>query len=389
MRPLSKSIEQIQRSPIRIMFDKAENMTDVISFAVGEPGFTAAEHIIEAAKACLDRGDTHYTSNAGTIELRKAISQYFLRKKNVSYDPQSEIIVTIGGMQGLYLSMLVLTEPGDEIILCDPCYANYIGEAEMCRVTPRFVTMREEDNFQLRMEEVASAITPRTKAILINSPCNPTGSVLTEKTLRDLAQLCIEKDIYLITDEVYQDFIYDDAAYFSIASLPGMKERTILIDSVSKTYAMTGWRCGMLAGPQEIISQMVKIQEFMVSCVPNASQAGAVAALLGGDETLQKMKAQYSENRQLVIEAFKDMPNLSLTTPKGAFYAFFNIKKTGLDSLTFCLQALEEAHVVLSPGSAFGPSGEGYVRISYVTSVEDLKEGLKRLRAFAEKLAAK
>ncbi|MBS4960290.1 MAG: pyridoxal phosphate-dependent aminotransferase [Clostridiales bacterium] len=385
MKPLCQSVVNMQASPIRVMFDKAEKIPDAISFAVGEPGFTAASHITQAAKKCIDDGDTHYVANAGIYELRKAVSEYFHRKKQVDYTPE-EIMITIGGMQALSGLMTVLLNPGDEVIIQDPCYTNYYGEIQLPGGIAVPVLQREEDDFQLREEDIRKAITPKTKAILINSPCNPTGGVLTERTLRMIAAICEEYDLYLISDEVYQDFVYDGAQYFSVLSIPGMKKRSILIDSVSKTFAMTGWRCGFLAADQSIISQLTKIQEYLVSCCTPIAQRAALAAITGPNDTLEQMKNQYAKNREIVIKEINSMPLLSLTKPKGAFYAFVNIKKTGLDSLTFCLRALEEHHVVFSPGMCFGQSGEGYIRMSYVTSEPDLVEGLRRLRAFVEKL---
>ncbi|MBP1736288.1 MAG: aspartate/tyrosine/aromatic aminotransferase [Oscillospiraceae bacterium] len=386
MKELSKTISAIQGSSIRKMFNMAQQMDDLVSFALGEPGYTAAAHISAAAIQAIQEGNTHYTVNAGILPLREALSQKMELKKRVNYDPETEIMVTSGGVEALYLSMKVMLDPGDEVLLGAPYFPNYLGQIQMCGAVPRIVPLLEEDGFQYNVRRLRESITERTKLLLLNSPSNPTGSVTGEAILKEIAQLCIEQDLYVITDEVYQDFIYGDTKYYSIASYPGMKERTVIVDSFSKTYAMTGWRCGIVLGPQALVSQMVKIQENVVSCVNTPTQYGALAALEGSDETIRAMTEQYDCNRQLVTQEINSMPGLSCVAPQGAFYAFINVKQTGLTSEEFAIRLLKEGRVVVVPGSGFGEAGEGYIRISYVSSKEDTVKGLERIRAFMKQL---
>lgn len=386
MKEISRSINGLPGSSIRKMFNMAQGMDNLISFALGEPGFVAAEHIAEAACTAIHKGETHYTVNSGLLPLRQALSKKMKSKKGVEYAPESEIMVTSGGVEALYLSMKVLLDPGDEVVLGSPYFPNYMGQIGMCEAVPVIVPLLEEDGFQYNIENLRKAITDKTKLLLINSPSNPTGSVTSEKVLREIAELCVKKDLYLITDEVYQEFIYGDVPFFSIASCPGMKERTVIVDSFSKTYAMTGWRCGFALGPEPIISQMVKIQENLVSCVNTPTQYAAMAALEGPQDVLKEMLSQYDENRQLLLREINTMAGLSVIVPQGAFYAFINIKKTGLSSEEFAIRLLKEGRVVVVPGSGFGEAGEGYIRISYVVSREDTVEGLKRIRSFMENL---
>lgn len=382
MKELCKTVTGLPGSSIRKMFNMAQGMDDLISFALGEPGFVCAKHIQEAACKAIHDGETHYTVNAGILPLREALSKKMEQKKKVLYDPTSEIMVTSGGVEALYLSMKVILNPGDEIILGAPYFSNYIGQIGMCDAKAVIVPLLEEDGFQYNVENLKKAITDKTKCILINSPSNPTGSVTSEKILKEIAELCIEKDLYLITDEVYQDFIYGDIPYYSIASYPGMKDRTVIVDSFSKTYAMTGWRCGIILGPSAIVSQAVKIQENVVSCVNTPTQYAAMAALEGPQDVLQEMLKQYDENRRLLMKEINEIKGLSVVVPQGAFYAFVNIKLTGMSSEEFAVELLKKAKVVVVPGSGFGEAGEGYIRISYVTSKEDMIEGLRRIGNF-------
>lgn len=386
MKKRNQAIEALPGSGIRKMFNMAQKMNHVISFSLGEPGFTAAEHITQAAEDAISRGDTHYTVNAGILPLRQALSKKMKVKKGVEYNPESEIMVTSGGVEALYLTMKVILEPGDGVLMGAPYFSNYIGQIGMCGAVPQIVPLKEEDGFRYNVENLRNAVTDKTKMLLLNSPSNPTGSVTDEKTLREIAALCVEKDLYLLTDEVYQEFMYGGAKYFSIVTCPGMRERTVIVDSFSKTYAMTGWRCGFALGPAEIIREMVKIQENVVSCVNTPTQYAALAALNGPDETLQTMSRVYGENRKMIMEEIETIPGLSMVTPEGAFYAFVNITQTGMTSEAFAVKLLKEARVVVVPGSAFGDAGEGFVRISYVCSPEDMKEGLRRIRTFMESL---
>ncbi len=386
MKELARSITKQKGSSIRKMFNRAQGLSDVISFGLGEPGFPTPKHIGNAAAEAINRGETHYTVNAGILELRNALSKKMEEKKKVHYDPAKEIIITSGGVEALFLSFKAILNPGDEVIVGTPAFPNYFGQIELCDAKVVMVPLLEEDDFCYNVENLRNAVTDKTKAILINSPSNPIGSVTGEKILRQIAQLCIEKDLYLITDEVYQEFIYADTPYFSIASCDGMKERTLIVDSFSKTYAMTGWRCGFVLGPEAIISQMVKMQESVVSCVNTPTQYAAIAALDGPQDVLKDMLLQYDENRKLVMEQINQMKHLSLKMARGAFYAFVNIKDTGMTSEEFAIDLLEEKHVVVVPGSGFGDGGEGYVRISYVSSKEDTVEGLRRMKEYTDAL---
>ena len=386
MKELARSITKQKGSSIRKMFNRAQGLSDVISFGLGEPGFPTPKHIGNAAAEAIKRGETHYTVNAGILELRNALSKKMEEKKKVHYDPAKEIIITSGGVEALFLSFKAILNPGDEVIVGTPAFPNYFGQIELCDAKVVMVPLLEEDDFCYNVENLRNAVTDKTKAILINSPSNPIGSVTGEKILRQIAQLCIEKDLYLITDEVYQEFIYADTPYFSIASCDGMKERTLIVDSFSKTYAMTGWRCGFVLGPEAIISQMVKMQESVVSCVNTPTQYAAIAALDGPQDVLKDMLLQYDENRKLVMEQINQMKHLSLKMARGAFYAFVNIKDTGMTSEEFAIDLLEKKHVVVVPGSGFGDGGEGYVRISYVSSKEDTVDGLRRVKEYTDAL---
>ena len=386
MKELARSITSQQGSSIRKMFNRAQGLDDVISFGLGEPGFATPAHIGKAAADAIVRGETHYTVNAGILPLREALAKKMQEKKGVAYDPQKEIIITSGGVEALFLSFKAILNPGDEVIVGTPAFPNYFGQIALCDAKVVMVPLLEEDDFCYNVANLRKAVTDKTKAILINSPSNPIGSVTGEKILREIADLCIEKDLYLITDEVYQEFIYTDTPYFSIASCPGMKERTLIVDSFSKTYAMTGWRCGFVLGPEAMISQMVKMQESVVSCVNTPTQYAAIAALEGPQDVLQEMLEQYDENRRLVYEEINQMKHVSLKMARGAFYAFVNIKESGMTSEEFAIDLLEKKHVVVVPGSGFGEGGEGYVRISYVASKEDTIEGLKRMKEYTETL---
>ena len=382
MKPLS-SIAHMKPSPIRKIYEKAILMDNVIFFSLGEPDFTTPSGVIETAVTSLRNGETHYTPNAGIPELRAAIAENIAEYDRVSYSP-SEIAVTSGGMEALTLALLTLLEPGDEVILSDPSYTNYKDQIEIAKGVPRFVTVHEKDRFNLTPEGVRAAITDKTKVLMINSPCNPTGAVASEPLLKELAAIAVEYDLYVLFDEVYKYLYYDVDPFYNIARIPGMRERTLLIDSCSKTYAMTGWRVGWIAGPENIVSNIPKIQENICSCVPAFVQKGAAHALRFCRADIDRMNAQYRKRRDLIYEGINAIPGLGAVLPDGAFYLFVNIKETGLSSEEFALKLLEEARVALSPGSAFGPSGEGFVRMSYSTSIENIEEGLRRIRTWMQ-----
>ena len=387
MKELSKTMQAVPWSAIRKIFDMCIGVDDLVKFTVGEPDFATQPNVIEAAHQAMLRGETKYTSNRGVIELRRAISEAARKKKNVDIDPETEVIVTNGGMQALFMSMKALLNPGDEIIIGAPYFTNYLSQVLMCDAVPKFVQLREEDGFIMTVDALRAAITDKTKAVLLNSPSNPLGSVIDRESLEGLAQVIKENNLYVITDEVYQDYIYDDDVKFcSIASLEGMKERSIIVDSCSKAFAMTGWRVGYAAGPAHIIDLMVKQQEGMASCVNAPAQYAALEAITNTEQAVSDMIQTFRRRRDLFVEGINNIDGRSCVKPKGAFYLFVNIKKTGLTSDEFAVRLLREAKVGVIPGSGFGDEGEGYVRISYVVSEDDIREGLKRIEGFVRSL---
>ena len=381
MKELSIVAKTVQPSSIRKMFNLAADMKDVISFTVGEPDFDTPKHIVDAAIEALRRGETRYTPNAGILPLRKAISASFEKSHGIKYDPNSQLIVTSGGMEALLLTMLTILDPGDEIILPNPYWTNYPSQAQICSAVPRLVPVYEADGFMYRPEALEAAITPKTKAILINSPANPTGGVGSREALEAIAKIAVKHDLYVLSDEVYCNLLYD-STFTSIATLPGMEERTIIINSFSKTYAMTGWRVGFAAANADIIGNMVKLQEDVCACVNSAAQFGALAALEGTQEPLYKMQAEYAARRNLIVSHVNSIEGLSIVAPQGAFYAFINIEKTGLDSEAFAYGLLKSEGVIVVPGNAFGDMGDSFVRISYATSRENIEEGMKRIARY-------
>ena len=378
---------RLPQSGIRRMFDLAKNKTGVVSFCLGEPDFDTPQYIIDAGKEALDNGSTHYTDNAGKIELRKAISEYVEDFDHIKYDPESEICVCSGAMEGLYLTMTVLLNPGDEVIVADPCYPNYLAQIKMNHGVPVTVPVYEKDGFNFREENLEKAVTKKTKAILLNTPTNPTGGVADHDTLEGISRVAIKHDLYVIQDAVYKQLIYDDLEYENIASIEGMRERSIYIDSLSKSHAMTGWRVGYICGPADVIGVMPKLQENNISCVASFVQDAAAAALRNkeaGNENIRKMKKEYQRRRDVFCEGINSIEKLSVKVPKGAFYLFVNIEKTGLSSQEFCERLLESKNVLCSPGSAFGDMVNNFVRFSYATSMDNILEGIDRIRKFVE-----
>ena len=386
MRSLS-TIARMRPSPIRRIYEKAIQMDDVVFFSLGEPDFGTPPQVVEAAIGSLRRGETHYTPNAGLPALREAIADDVRGYDGVVYDPAAEIAVTSGGMEALALSLMALVEPGDEVILADPSYTNYRDQIAICKGVPVYVPVREENGFQFDPAELRRAVTDKTRAIMVNTPANPTGAVASRERLAEVANIAREHDLWVIFDEVYKHLFYGDSPFANIASLPGMRERTLVLDSCSKTYAMTGWRVGWVAGPAAVVGNIPKIQENICSCVPAFVQRGAVCALRTAAGDVGRMNAAYRERRDVIVAGINAIPGLSARTPEGAFYLFVNIRETGLSSEEFALRLLEEGRVALSPGSAFGPSGEGYVRISYASSVSNLEKGVARIADFVRKLS--
>lgn len=388
MKELSAS-SRLPQSGVRRMFDLAKNRQGVISFCLGEPDFTTPAYVIEACKRALDAGHTHYTDNAGKIELRRAAAEYVRDFDGVAYDPEREICVCSGAMEGLYLIMTVLLDPEDEVIVSDPCYPNYLAQIRMNHGVPVPAPVYEADGFNFREDALEAAVTARTKAILLNTPNNPTGGVADKKVLEGIARVALRHDLYVIQDAVYKQLIYDGQPYENIALLPGMRERTLYVDSLSKSHAMTGWRVGFICGPERVIGTMPKLQENNISCVSAFVQDAATEALMQKEasrENVQRMKEQYEMRRNVFCDGINRADRLSVQMPRGAFYLFVNTSETGIDDVSFCERLLEEENVLASPGSAFGKMGRNFVRFSYATSLENIEEGVKRIQRFTARL---
>ena len=383
-KPLSEVVQNIKPSGIRKFFDIVSEMKDAISLGVGEPDFDTPWHIRDEGIFALEKGKTFYTSNSGLKELREEICNYLKRKQNVAYDPLSEVIVTVGGSEAIDIGLRALVNPGDEVIIPQPSYVSYEPCAVLAGAKPVIINLKAENEFRLTPEELRSAITDKTKVLILPYPNNPTGAIMERKDLEEIAKIIIENDIYVMSDEIYAELTYK-GEHVSIASLDGMKERTILINGFSKAYAMTGWRLGYACAPKEIIKQMTKIHQFAIMCAPTTSQYAAVEALKNGDDDVESMRQAYNQRRRFLLNAFREM-GLECFEPYGAFYVFPCIKEFGMTSEEFATRFLEEERVAAIPGNAFGESGEGYLRISYAYSLDNLKIAMERLKRFIEKL---
>lgn len=384
--PLSSRIIGIKPSGIRKFFDLVSEMEDAISLGVGEPDFDTPWHIRDEGIYSLDRGRTFYTSNSGLKELKIEIAKYLDRHYKMTYDYDKEIIVTVGGSEAIDIAMRAMLDPGDEVIIPQPSYVSYEPCAVLANGTPVIINLKEENEFRLTKQELLDAITPKTKILVMPFPNNPTGAIMERKDLEDIAKVCIEKDIFVISDEIYSALTYKEE-HVSIASLPNMKERTILINGFSKSHAMTGWRLGYACGPAKIIEQMLKIHQFAIMCAPTTSQYAAVDALKAGDTDVEQMREEYDGRRRFLMHRFKEM-GLSCFEPYGAFYVFPSIQEFGMTSEEFATKLLEEEKVAVVPGTAFGGCGEGFLRISYAYSLENLKIALARIESFIGKLRA-
>ena len=384
--PLNPAVEGIKPSGIRKFFDIVTEMKGAISLGVGEPDFATPWHIREEGIYSLEKARTHYTSNAGLVELRNEISAYVNRHYGVLYEPKGEILVTVGGSEAIDLAIRAMVCPGDEVIIPEPCYVSYEPCVILTQGVPVKIPLQEKNEFRLTAQELRDAITEKTKLLVLPFPNNPTGTIMTKEDLEAIAEVCIEKDIVVVSDEIYSELTYG-TKHVSVASLPGMCERTILINGFSKGHAMTGWRLGYACGPKEIISQMTKIHQFAIMCAPTASQYAAVDALKNGDEDVAMMRDAYDKRRRYVLHELRDM-GLTCFEPFGAFYVFPCIAEFGMSSEEFATKLLQEEKVAIVPGTAFGDSGEGFLRISYAYSLENLKEALGRLRRFVTKLRA-
>lgn len=382
--PLSKQIKEIKPSGIRKFFDIVSEMTDAISLGVGEPDFDTPWHIRDEGIYSLEKGRTFYTSNAGLKELKVEICNYLKRSQNLDYDFNKEVIVTVGGSEAIDIGLRAMLDPGDEVLIPQPSYVSYEPCAILAGGVPVIIDLKNENEFRLTAQELEDAITEKTKVLILPFPNNPTGAIMEKKDLEAIAEVIIKHDLFVISDEIYAELTYKEK-HVSIATLPGMQERTILINGFSKAYAMTGWRLGYACGPTEIIEQMLKIHQFAIMCAPTTSQYAAVEALKNGDEDVKEMREAYNQRRRYLMHAFKEM-GLPCFEPYGAFYVFPCIKEFGMTSDEFASRFLEEEKVAVVPGTAFGDSGEGFLRISYAYSLEDLKVSIGRLGDFVAKL---
>ncbi|MBQ4106687.1 MAG: aminotransferase class I/II-fold pyridoxal phosphate-dependent enzyme [Lentisphaeria bacterium] len=373
-------IEVLPKSGIRAFFDLVSTMKNVISLGVGEPDFSTPWTMREAAIYSLERGRTSYTSNLGTPELRQAICQYVSNHYQVSYDWQNECLVTIGVSEALDIVMRAIINPGDEVIYTEPCFVSYPAEIAMAHGIPVAVPTYEKDAFALDPKKLRSCITPKSKALLLNFPCNPTGAVLPAKEMEEIARIAIENDLIVITDEIYSELLYE-GEHRSIAALPGMRDRTVFLHGFSKAFAMTGWRVGYACGPAEIIDAMMKIHQYSIMCASVMSQEAALEALKNGEKEMENMRESYRERRNLIVDGFNRM-GLPCLMPKGAFYVFPNITSTGMTSEEFARKLLEKEKVAVVPGNAFGSSGEGFIRCSYATSIKQIQVALERIGHF-------
>jgi aminotransferase len=373
----------IPPSGIRKFFDIAATMDDVISLGIGEPDFDTPEPIVQAGIAALQGGETHYTSNSGLLELREAIADHLGARYGLSYEAREEILITVGVSEAFYLTMAALLDPGDEIIMAEPCFVSYAPSATLVGAKPVLIPTSPETGFQLTADAVEAAITERTRAILLASPNNPTGTVLSRERMEAIAALVEANDLIVISDEIYDRLVYG-TTFTPFASIPGMRERTLTLQGFSKAYAMTGWRVGYVAGPPEIVWDMRKIHQYLIMSAPTASQWAALKALEVGEPFIEAMRAAYDRRRQLIVQGLNDL-GLLCTEPHGAFYAFPCITSTGMDDNTFAEMLLQEEQVAVVPGRAFGESGIGFVRMSYATAYEQIEEALNRIGRFVQR----
>lgn len=381
---ISDKVANIAPSGIRKFFDIVSEMDDVVSLGVGEPDFDTPWHIRDEGIYSLEKGRTFYTSNSGLKELREEVCRYLHRKCGLNYDPVRETLITVGGSEAIDLAMRVMLDPGDEVLIPQPSFVSYLPCCVLADGVPKIIELKEENQFRLTRQELEEAITDKTKLLVLPFPNNPTGAVMEKEDLEAIAEVIIERDLYVLSDEIYSELTYGDSRHVSIASIPGMKERTITMNGFSKSFAMTGWRLGYACGPEEVITQMTKVHQFAIMCAPTTSQYAAVEALKNGDKDIEEMRQAYDGRRRYLMHAFREM-GLPCFEPRGAFYVFPCIKEFGMTSEEFATKLLEEERVAVVPGSAFGNCGEGYLRISYAYSLKDLKVALGRLGNFVKR----
>lgn len=381
---LSRTVQDIKPSGIRKFFDLLENMEDVVALTVGQPDFATPWHIREAGIASLEQGKTYYTSNAGTLDLRRAIAEYLERRFALRYNAEREVIVTVGGSEAIDLAFRALINPGDEVIVPTPSFVCYGPLAELCHAKPVYIETKAKDNFKLTAEDLRAAITPKTKLLVLPFPNNPTGAIMTREDLEAIAAVLRGTNIMVLSDEIYGELTYG-RRHVSVASIDGMAERTIIASGFSKAYAMTGWRMGYIAAPAELARQMLKIHQYAVMCAPTTSQFAAIEAVRNGDDDIEYMAAEYNRRRRYIVKGLRDI-GLPCFEPEGAFYVFPEIGALGLSSEEFCERLLNENRVAIVPGTAFGAGGEGFARISYAYSVKHITEALERMEKFIRTL---
>lgn len=379
---LSKRVASLQPSGIRKFFDIIATMPEVISLGIGEPDFVTPKPILDAGVEALQAGDTHYTSNAGRMELRQALAEHLHDLYKAPFDPVTEMVVTVGVSEALYLALTALLDPGDEVIVSTPCFVAYQAEVLLAGGVPVEVASRAEDDFDFRPEAIEAAITPRTKAILIGFPNNPTGAVASRETLLGLARVAEQHDLIVISDEIYDRLVYG-VAHVCFASLPGMRERTVLLGGFSKNYAMTGWRIGYAAAPAELLAGLLRVHQYTIMSAPTSAQVAALVAIQTGEGHVAEMVAEYDRRRRLIVSGLNEI-GLPTFEPRGAFYAFPDITSTGLDDDTFSTELLMQEKVAVVPGSAFGKGGDGFVRCSYATAYEKIEEAIERIDRFVQ-----
>lgn len=377
---ISQKVASTPPSGIRKFFDIATTMENVISLGIGEPDFVTPEPILREGIASLKRGETRYTSNSGTIELRTALSHHLAELYGVLYSPEAEILITVGVSEALYLAMTAVVDPGDEVIIPEPCFVSYAPEVTFAGGVPVTVPTHVEDDFRVTAATIQEAITPKTKAILLGYPNNPTGAVMTREIMQEIAILAEKHDLLLISDEIYDRLVYG-VQHTCVPGLPGMRDRTILLGGFSKDYAMTGWRLGYVCANPDLLAAMRKVHQYTIMSAPTMAQAAGIAALEAGNEYVEKMRDEYDRRRRLIVDGFNTL-GLDCFEPRGAFYAFPSIAASGMSSDDFAMRLLEEEEVAVVPGEAFGPSGEGFIRASYATDYEKIAEALNRIESF-------
>lgn len=382
--PLSDKVIKMKPSGIRKFFDIVSEMPDAISLGVGEPDFDTPWNVREEGIYSLEKGRTFYTSNAGLLELRQAICEYTDRRFHIAYNPKNEVLLTVGGSEGIDVALRAMLNPGDEVIIPEPCFVSYVPCVELADGVPVTISLKNENQFRLTKEELEAAITDKTKILMLSYPNNPTGAVMEREDLEAIAEVVIKHDIYVISDEIYAELTYN-SGHTSIAALPGMRERTIVINGFSKAFAMTGWRLGYAMGPAMIMEQMTKVHQFAIMCAPTTSQYAAVAAMRDCDKDVERMRESYDQRRRYLLNEFKEM-GLSCFEPYGAFYMFPCIKEFGMTSEEFATKLLNAKKIAVVPGTAFGACGEGFLRVSYAYSLEELKVAIGRIREFIEEL---